>query len=107
MIHNIISMLRANVHVAIVTAAGYPGAPERFEQVCVGVGRWRRGGGGGWEELVAWWQGRAMLLPACLAVRASPKRATPPLTPCSVWTACWRRSGSTTSPPPSQTGEGG
>lgn len=31
MIRLIIQLMRANIHVAIVTAAGYPGAPERFE----------------------------------------------------------------------------
>lgn len=30
MIRLIVQLMRANVHVAIVTAAGYPGAPERF-----------------------------------------------------------------------------
>lgn len=28
---------RSNIHVAIVTAAGYPGAPERFEQRVEGL----------------------------------------------------------------------
>ena len=37
MIRLIIQLMRANVHVAIVTAAGYPGAPERFEQRVEGL----------------------------------------------------------------------
>jgi IMP and pyridine-specific 5'-nucleotidase len=37
MINLIIALMRANVHVAIVTAAGYPGAPERFEQRVEGL----------------------------------------------------------------------
>ena len=37
MIRHIVALLRAGVHVAIVTAAGYPGAPERFEQRVTGL----------------------------------------------------------------------
>ncbi|KAL4452320.1 hypothetical protein ABPG75_007982 [Micractinium tetrahymenae] len=37
MIRHIISLMRSNIHVAIVTAAGYPGAPERFEQRVEGL----------------------------------------------------------------------
>lgn len=37
MIRHIIGLMRANVHVAIVTAAGYPGSPERFEQRVEGL----------------------------------------------------------------------
>lgn len=37
MIKLIITLMRSNVHVAIVTAAGYPGAPERFEQRVQGL----------------------------------------------------------------------
>ncbi|PSC72200.1 IMP-specific 5-nucleotidase [Micractinium conductrix] len=37
MIRHIVSLMRSNVHVAIVTAAGYPGAPERFEQRVEGL----------------------------------------------------------------------
>ncbi|KAH7622210.1 putative IMP-specific 5'-nucleotidase 1 [Nannochloris sp. 'desiccata'] len=37
MISMIIKLMRSNVHVAIVTAAGYPGAPERFEQRVEGL----------------------------------------------------------------------
>ncbi|KAI3438181.1 hypothetical protein D9Q98_000618 [Chlorella vulgaris] len=37
MIRHIITLMRSNVHVAIVTAAGYPGAPERFEQRVEGL----------------------------------------------------------------------
>jgi IMP and pyridine-specific 5'-nucleotidase len=37
MIRLIVGLMRANVHVAIVTAAGYPGAPERFEQRVEGL----------------------------------------------------------------------
>jgi IMP and pyridine-specific 5'-nucleotidase len=37
MIRHIVALMRANVHVAIVTAAGYPGAPERFEQRVEGL----------------------------------------------------------------------
>lgn len=34
---HIISLMRANMDVAIVTAAGYPGEPERFEQRVAGL----------------------------------------------------------------------
>ncbi|GAB4818971.1 hypothetical protein N2152v2_006017 [Parachlorella kessleri] len=37
MIRHIIGLMRSNVHVAIVTAAGYPGSPERFEQRVEGL----------------------------------------------------------------------
>lgn len=37
MIQHIIGLMTAGVHVAIVTAAGYPGAPERFEQRVEGL----------------------------------------------------------------------
>ncbi|KAI7845135.1 hypothetical protein COHA_001180 [Chlorella ohadii] len=37
MIRHIIALMRSNIHVAIVTAAGYPGAPERFEQRVEGL----------------------------------------------------------------------
>lgn len=37
MIRHIIALMRSNVHVAIVTAAGYPGSPERFEQRVEGL----------------------------------------------------------------------
>eukprot|EP00240_Pyramimonas_obovata_P004590 CAMPEP_0118940852 /NCGR_PEP_ID=MMETSP1169-20130426/32495_1 /TAXON_ID=36882 /ORGANISM="Pyramimonas obovata, Strain CCMP722" /LENGTH=398 /DNA_ID=CAMNT_0006885469 /DNA_START=467 /DNA_END=1663 /DNA_ORIENTATION=+ len=37
MIKLINSLLRCNTHVAIVTAAGYPGEPERFEQRLAGL----------------------------------------------------------------------
>lgn len=34
---HIVSLMRSNIDVAIVTAAGYPGAPERFEQRVAGL----------------------------------------------------------------------
>ncbi len=34
---HIIDLMLANVHVAIVTAAGYPGEAERFEQRVAGL----------------------------------------------------------------------
>jgi IMP and pyridine-specific 5'-nucleotidase len=34
---HIISLMRSNIDVAIVTAAGYPGEPERFEQRVAGL----------------------------------------------------------------------
>ena len=34
---HIISLMRSNIDVAIVTAAGYPGEPERFEQRVEGL----------------------------------------------------------------------
>jgi len=37
MIRLIISMMKAGIHVAIVTAAGYPGEPEKFEQRVEGL----------------------------------------------------------------------
>jgi IMP and pyridine-specific 5'-nucleotidase len=37
MIQLMMALLRANVHVAIVTAAGYPGNSERFEQRLAGL----------------------------------------------------------------------
>ena len=37
MIKLMISLLRAGVHIAIVTAAGYPGEPERFEERLQGL----------------------------------------------------------------------
>jgi IMP and pyridine-specific 5'-nucleotidase len=37
MIRHIINLMHSGVHVAIVTAAGYPGAPERFEQRVAGL----------------------------------------------------------------------
>jgi IMP and pyridine-specific 5'-nucleotidase len=37
MIRHIVNLMRANVHVAIVTAAGYPGDPARFEQRIQGL----------------------------------------------------------------------
>lgn len=37
MIEHIVALLRSNVHVAIVTAAGYPGHAERFEQRVEGL----------------------------------------------------------------------
>ncbi|KAK9807006.1 hypothetical protein WJX72_010564 [[Myrmecia] bisecta] len=37
MIRHIINLLRSNVHVAILTAAGYPGEAERFEQRVEGL----------------------------------------------------------------------
>ena len=37
MIRLIVQLMRENVHVAIVTAAGYPGAPERFEHRVEGL----------------------------------------------------------------------
>jgi IMP and pyridine-specific 5'-nucleotidase len=36
-IAHIVSLMRANIDVAIVTAAGYPGQPERFEQRVAGL----------------------------------------------------------------------
>ncbi|BDA49790.1 IMP-specific 5'-nucleotidase 1 [Coccomyxa sp. Obi] len=37
MVGHIISLMRSNIDVAIVTAAGYPGEPERFEQRVEGL----------------------------------------------------------------------
>ena len=37
MIEHIVALMRSNVHVAIVTAAGYPGQAERFEQRVEGL----------------------------------------------------------------------
>lgn len=37
MIGHILDLMRAGVHVAIVTAAGYPGQPERFEERFAGM----------------------------------------------------------------------
>ena len=37
MIEHIVALLRARVHVAVVTAAGYPGHAERFEQRVEGL----------------------------------------------------------------------
>ena len=37
MIGHIINLMRSNVHVAIVTAAGYPGEAEKFEQRLQGL----------------------------------------------------------------------
>lgn len=37
MIKHLVALLRNNVHVAIVTAAGYPGEPEKFEQRLAGL----------------------------------------------------------------------
>ena len=37
MIEHIVALLRSRVHVAIVTAAGYPGHAERFEQRVEGL----------------------------------------------------------------------
>ncbi len=34
---HIVDLMRANIHVAIVTAAGYPGEAERFEQRVAGL----------------------------------------------------------------------
>lgn len=37
MISHIINLMRSNVHVAIVTAAGYPGQADKFEQRVAGL----------------------------------------------------------------------
>ena len=37
MIGHIINLMRSNVHVAIVTAAGYPGQADKFEQRVAGL----------------------------------------------------------------------
>lgn len=37
MIHHIIDLMQQKVHVAIVTAAGYPGDASRFEQRVEGL----------------------------------------------------------------------
>jgi IMP and pyridine-specific 5'-nucleotidase len=34
---HIVAMMRSGISVAIVTAAGYPGEPERFEQRVAGL----------------------------------------------------------------------
>lgn len=64
MIDMIVSLMRLNINVAIVTAAGYPGQPERFEQRVSGLLQASgRGNGPASTPLHASWRAVAWLCP--------------------------------------------
>ena len=77
MIDHIVQLLLANVHVAIVTAAGYPGDAPRFEQRVHGLlaAFGRRGLS---DDVVARWAGMAGGVAAAGVARCRPTLAPPP-----------------------------